>query len=171
MPESLQLQNGRRFGKAVMGNDPNSAAKGNYTQMNKLDKGTTDMNTMMPAGFAKNFAKAQSFSKSAKETLGQWAKAMEAAFGENFPGSEAIGAIQQSMQKVIDDDAEKAWGESGGGKAQGGSGAPEQPTAPAEQPTTSTGNQGVPEREEELNDSYDPTRNTKGQRLMLESIR
>lgn len=42
----------------------------------------------------------------------------------------------------------------------------------AAQPTTSTAQPTAPtEREEELNDSYDPTHNTKGQRLMLESIR
>lgn len=159
------------------------------------------LEAMMPTSFAKNFAKAQSFSKSASETLGQWVTAMQAAFGENFPGSEAITAIQQSMDQVVKNNAKSAWKLFGGGgkakpaaSAKQGAPAGNQNTAgqqgtaqpaPAKQPATPPrdhegGNdQGDThdaymsdtENEESLQDSYDPTRNSRAQRLMLESIR
>lgn len=141
-----------------------------------ITQGISDPAKRIPAAFAKNFGKVQSYAKSLSETFGAFASALEAAGMMNDNVKQLVDGVGEYLGQIVSNKMETAYKLfSGGGQQQA---QPQQGIDNAEnidqgdqQAELGSPYEDTPENEEQLNASYNPHINSRGQRLMLESFR
>lgn len=140
-----------------------------------ITQGISDPSKRIPAAFAKNYGKVQSYAKSLVDTLGAFGQSLEAAGMMNDKVKPMMDGIGEYLGQIVANKMETAYKLFGGQTNQ----APAQPQgidnaanmdsgdAPSEFGDEAT----EVENEEQINSSYDPRLNSRGQRAMLDMLK
>lgn len=159
----------------------NIGAAANNTEMKKgvnprsVTQGLSDPSKRIPAAFAKNYGKVQSYAKSLVDTLGAFGQSLEAAGMMNDKVQPLMDGIGEYLGQIVANKMETAYKMFGGQpeqtrtQPQGVDNAVnmDQGDAPSEIGAEAT----EVENEEQINSSYDPRLNSRGQRAMLDMLK
>lgn len=154
-----------------------SAAANNQDTKKGVDprsvtQGISDPSKRIPAAFAKNYGKVQSYAKSLVDTLGAFGQSLEAAGMMNDKVKPMMDGIGEYLGQIVSNKMETAYKLFGPQEQQAPAGIQNDENMDQGDAPSQFGDEATEvENEEQINSSYDPRLNSRGQRAMLDMLK